>query len=67
MRRNDSGLLIAGEIKFLGQHLDHLSDYRHIALCGALAVFVFVISTRSPNGLLRGSGRCDNEHGPNRK
>jgi hypothetical protein len=30
-------------------------------------VFVFVISTRSPNGLLRGSGRCDNEHGPNRK
>ena len=63
----DSGLLIAGEIKLLGQHLHHLSDYRHAAFCGALAVFVFVSSTRSRSGLLRGRAQCSNEHGPNRK
>ena len=55
----DSGLLIAGEIKLLGQHFQHLPDYRHVVLSGALAVFVFVSTTRSRSGLLGGRGQCD--------
>jgi len=56
----DSGLLIAGEIELLGQHFQHLPDYRHVFLCGALAVFVLVSTTKSLSGLLRGRGQCDN-------
>jgi len=50
----DSGLLIAGEIKLLGQHFQLLFDCGRVALRGALAVLVFVSTTRSGSGLLRG-------------
>ena len=56
----DSGLLILGEIKLLGQHFQHLPDYRHVVLCDALVVFVFVSNTRSRSALLRGRSQSDN-------
>lgn len=56
----DPGLLVAGESKFLGQHFQHLPDYRHLVLCGTLAVFAFVSDTRPRSCLLRGRSQCDN-------
>ena len=63
----DSGLLIADEIKLLGQHLQLRFDGWHVILRAALAALLFVSTTWSGSGLLRGRGQCDDQHGPDSK